>query len=64
MVRARCEEKLESLYEAFSKAKFVILDECGYVPLDIKGARLLFQVITDCDERKSMNITTNVEFEK
>lgn len=32
--------------------------------LDIEGARLLFQVITDCHERRSLIITTNIEFGK
>lgn len=64
LVKAKREEKLESLYKDLSKAKLVILDELGYVPLDIEGARLLFQVITDCYERRSLIITTNIEFGK
>ncbi len=62
--RAKREERLESLHKALLKAKFVVLDERGYAPFDIEGARLLFQVIADCYERKSMNIITNVEFEE
>ena len=40
------------------------MDEFGYVPLDIEGARLLFQVISDCYEKRSLVITTNIEFSK
>ena len=39
-------------------------DEWGYVPVDIAGTKLLFQVIAECYERKSLIITTNLEFTK
>lgn len=64
LVKTKHEEKLEALYKDLSRAKLVILDEFGYVPLDIEGARLSFQVITDCYERRSLIITTNIEFGK
>ncbi len=43
---------------------FLICDEWGYVPLDRAGAKLLFQVISDCYEQRSVVITTNLEFSK
>lgn len=46
------------------KYDLIILDELGYVPIGEKGAELLFQVIADCYERKSLIITTNIEFSK
>ena len=39
----------------------MILDEFGYVPFDVDGARLLYQVISDSYERRSMVLATNVE---
>ncbi len=42
----------------------LICDEWGYVPLDREGAQLLFQVISDCYERRSVIITTNLEFSR
>ena len=42
----------------------VILDEFGYVPIDVESARLLFQVVSSCCERRSMIFTTNIEFSK
>ena len=42
----------------------VILDEFGYVPLDIESSRLLFQVVSLCYETRSMILTTNIEFGK
>ena len=41
-----------------------VVDELGYVPLDQEGARLLFQVMSDCYEKRSLVITTNIEFSK
>ena len=40
------------------------LDQFGYVPLDINGARLLFQVVSACYEKRSVVFTTNIEFSK
>ena len=40
----------------------LILDEWGYVPVDRQGSQLLFRVISDCYERKSLIVTTNIEF--
>lgn len=57
-------DKLEALFKDIAKADVVILDEFGYIPLDIDSARLLFQVISDCYETRSMILTTNIEFSK
>lgn len=46
------------------KADLILLDEFGYVPLDRTGARLLFEVISECYERKSIIINTNIEFSR
>ena len=39
-----------------------MVDEIGFVPLHNVAADLLFQVISDCYERKSLIITSNLEF--
>ena len=36
----------------------------GYVPIDVEGSRLLYQVISKCHEKRSVIITTNMEFGK
>lgn len=46
------------------RRELLILDELGYVPLDIKGARLLFQVMSVPEGRQSMIVTANIEFSK
>ena len=44
------------------KAELLVIDEIGFVPLHKDAAELLFQVISDCYERKSLIITSNLEF--
>lgn len=36
----------------------------GDIPIDVEGAKLLYQVISDFYEKKSLIITTNLEFSK
>lgn len=55
---------LETLLKDIAKAELLIIDKLGYVPLDQEGARLLFQVMSDCYEKRSIVITTNIEFSK
>jgi len=62
--RAKSKGDLRSFLLDLAKAQVIILDELGYVPLDIEGARLLFQVMSDCYEKRTMIITTNIEFSK
>lgn len=64
LTKANHEHMLEAMLKDIGGANLVILDEFGYVPLDIEGARLLFQVISDCYEKRSLVITTNIEFSK
>ena len=47
-----------------SKLDLLICDEWGYLPFDSEGSQLLFQVIADCYEKRSLIITTNIEFSK
>jgi len=55
---------LSKFLKSISKADLLILDEWGYVPLERDGARLLFQVISECYENRSVILTTNLEFSK
>ncbi len=64
LTRASRDNCLESLLKDISRAELLVIDELGYVPLDQEGARLLFQVLSDCYEKRSLVITTNIEFSK
>jgi DNA replication protein DnaC len=55
---------LEKMMKSVLKADLIILDEWGYVPVDKQGAQLLFRIISDSYERRSLVITTNLEFSK
>jgi DNA replication protein DnaC len=62
LIEAKNKGELSLLMKQFDKLDLLICDEWGYVPIDSDGAKLLFQVISECYERKSVIITTNLEF--
>lgn len=64
LVRSNRDHSLEAMLKDLARTELLILDEFGYVPLDIEGARLLFQVMSDCYEKRSVIVTTNIEFSK
>ena len=53
---------LNGFLTALKKAELIVVDEVGFVPLHKEASELLFQVISDCYERKSLIITSNLEF--
>lgn len=53
---------LNSYLAAMKKTELIVIDEIGFVPLHKESAELLFQVISDCYERRSLIITSNLEF--
>ncbi len=68
LVNRLSEEKKKGTLSKFMKqilkSDLLILDEWGYVPLDRLGAQLLFEIISECYERKSLIINTNIEFSR
>lgn len=62
--RTKRENALEGFLKDLYKADLLIVDELGYVPLSSESARLLFQVMSDCYEKRSLVVTTNIEFSK
>ena len=62
LVEAKVAGCLGMFMKQFDKLDLLICDEWGYVPLDSDGTKLLFQVVSECYERKSLIITTNLEF--
>lgn len=55
---------LVAFLKKLEKVDVLILDEWGYVPLDRTGSQLLFEVLSECYERKSVILNTNLEFSK
>lgn len=64
LVDAKKQGNIIRFMKSLEKCDLLICDEWGYVPVDIAGTKLLFQVIAECYERKSLIITTNLEFTK
>ena len=60
--RAEREDRLDTELRQIAKARLLIIDEFGYMPIDEEGSRLLFQVISDSYETRSVVYTTNIEF--
>lgn len=54
--------QLATFLKMLKKVELVVVDEVGFVPLHKDAAELLFQVVSDCYERRSLIITTNLEF--
>jgi DNA replication protein DnaC len=56
------EGTLQKLKRQIDKCDLLILDEVGYVPFQKQGSELLFHIIADCYEHKSVIVTSNLEF--
>lgn len=61
---AKTNGELKRFFRQIEKCDLLICDEWGYVPFEKNGAQLLFQVISECYEKHSVIITTNLEFSK
>jgi len=62
LTEAKRHGELSYFMKQFDKLDLLICDEWGYVPIDSDGSKLLFGIIAECYERKSIIITTNLEF--
>ena len=55
---------LKAELKKYIRPAVLLIDEIGYLPIDKKGADLLFQVISQRYERGSIILTTNKPFKK
>jgi len=62
LVEAKDSRVLSSITQRFARYKVLILDELGYLPLSKADSELLFQVISQRQERLPIIITTNLPF--
>jgi len=53
---------LTSFMASLRKVELLVLDEVGFITLHKEASELLFQVVSDCYEQKSLIITSNLEF--
>jgi DNA replication protein DnaC len=62
LAEAADERTLSKLVGRYSRLDLLCLDELGYVHIDSRGAELLFQAITERDERASVAVASNHPF--
>ncbi len=60
--KAHFENKLPDKLKALSRFKLLIIDEIGYLPMDIQGANLFFQLIARRYEKGATIFTSNRPF--
>ena len=62
LVEAADERILARVVGRYGRLDLLCLDELGYLHLDPRGAELLFQVITEREERASIAVASNASF--
>lgn len=62
LAAAQAANRLKSELKKYLSPSVLLLDELGYLPIDKRGADLLFQVISQRYERGSIIITSNRAF--
>jgi DNA replication protein DnaC len=53
---------LTSFMSSLRRVELLVLDEIGFITLHKEASELLFQVVSECYEQKSLIITSNLEF--
>jgi DNA replication protein DnaC len=54
--------QLNPFMKALKKVELLVIDELGFICLHKEASELLFQVVSECYEQRSLIITTNIEF--
>ena len=62
LVEAADERQLSRVVGRYARMDLLLLDELGYVQIDPRGAELLFQIITEREERASIALGSNLPF--
>ena len=62
LAEAADERVLSRVVGRYGRLDLLCLDELGYVQIDPRGAELLFQVITEREERASVAVASNHPF--
>ena len=62
LVEAAGERMLSRVVARYGRYDLLFLDELGYLHLDSRGAELLFQVITEREEKASVAVASNAPF--
>lgn len=62
LAEAADERQLTKTIARYSRVDLLCIDELGYMELDRRGAELLFQVLTEREEKNSVAIASNESF--
>ena len=62
LVEAADERRLSRIVSRYGRLDLLLLDELGYVQLDMRGAELFFQVLTEREEKSSVAVASNLPF--
>ncbi|MGY2745992.1 hypothetical protein ACVWZ8_003109 [Arthrobacter sp. UYCu723] len=62
LVEAEDDKVLAKTIARYGRVDLLCIDELGYMELDKRGAELLFQVLTEREEKASVAIATNESF--
>jgi DNA replication protein DnaC len=64
LVEAADDKRLTKTIARYGRVDLLCIDELGYMELDKRGAELLFQVLTEREEKASVAIASNEAFPK
>jgi len=62
LVEAADDRRLSRIVARYGRLDLLCLDELGYVQLDARGSELLFQIITEREEKGSVAVASNLPF--
>jgi len=62
LVEAADDKQLAKTIARYGRVDLLMIDELGYMELDRRGAELLFQVLTEREEKNSIAIASNQSF--
>ncbi|MDA8355864.1 MAG: IS21-like element helper ATPase IstB [Actinomycetota bacterium] len=62
LVEAADDRTLSRVIARYGRIDLLCLDELGYLSLDVRGAELLFQVLTEREEKRSVAAASNAPF--
>jgi DNA replication protein DnaC len=62
LAEAADERRLSRIVARYGRLDLLCLDELGYVQLDARGSELLFQILTEREEKASIAVASNLPF--
>jgi DNA replication protein DnaC len=62
LIEAADDRRLSRIVARYGRIDLLCLDELGYVQLDARGSELLFQILTEREEKASVALASNLPF--